>query len=413
MGFLDLFVVASMPVLKVLLITALGLYLALDHVDVMGEATRKQMNRLVYLVFNPALVASNLANTITSESILLLWFMPINILLTFVIGSALGWILIKVTRAPRHLKGLILGCCAAGNLGNLPLIIVPAVCKEKGSPFGDPDVCQTYGLAYASLSMAIGAIYLWSYVYNIVRISSNKVSSEVKTEESIEDAKSAFETHKSAQEHTQPLLSLDKDASYDLMLPSTISKANGQVTLWHKVKQCMATIAGKINLGSMLTPSTSGAMVGFAIGLVPFIRHLMIGTGAPLRVFEDTASLLGGAAIPCVTLIMGGNLLRGMRGSGMQLSLIVGVLAVRYILLPLFGIAIVKGALYLGLIHFDPLYMFILLLQFALPPAMNIGTITQLFGAGESECSVVMLWTYALASVALTLWSTFFMWLVS
>ncbi|PKI67321.1 hypothetical protein CRG98_012270 [Punica granatum] len=155
MGFLDLFVVASMPVLKVLLITALGLYLALDHVDVMGEATRKQMNRLVYLVFNPALVASNLANTITSESILLLWFMPINILLTFVIGSALGWILIKVTRAPRHLKGLILGCCAAGNLGNLPLIIVPAVCKEKGSPFGDPDVCQTYGLAYASLSMAI------------------------------------------------------------------------------------------------------------------------------------------------------------------------------------------------------------------------------------------------------------------
>lgn len=40
------------------------------------------------------------------------------------------------------------------------------------------------------------------------------------------------------------------------------------------------------------------------------------------------------------------------------------------------------------------------------------GTITQLFGAGESECSVIMLWTYGLASVALTFWSTFFMWLV-
>lgn len=41
------------------------------------------------------------------------------------------------------------------------------------------------------------------------------------------------------------------------------------------------------------------------------------------------------------------------------------------------------------------------------------GTITQLFGAGESECSVIMLWTYALASVSITLWSTFFLWLVS
>lgn len=40
-------------------------------------------------------------------------------------------------------------------------------------------------------------------------------------------------------------------------------------------------------------------------------------------------------------------------------------------------------------------------------------TITQLFGAGESECSVIMLWSYALASAALTLWTAFFMWLVS
>lgn len=110
MGFLDLFVVASMPILKVLLVTALGLYLALDRVDVMGEATRKQLNRvsysfyypeskrirteeeifvfntrfaykmhpvhacdqLVYLVFNPALVGSNLAKTVTSDNILLL-----------------------------------------------------------------------------------------------------------------------------------------------------------------------------------------------------------------------------------------------------------------------------------------------------------------------------------------------------
>jgi len=41
------------------------------------------------------------------------------------------------------------------------------------------------------------------------------------------------------------------------------------------------------------------------------------------------------------------------------------------------------------------------------------GVITQLFGTGESECSVILLWTYSLASVSLTVWSTFFMWLVS
>jgi hypothetical protein len=40
--------------------------------------------------------------------------MPLNILITFIAGSALGWLLIKTTKAPNHLRGLILGCCAAG-----------------------------------------------------------------------------------------------------------------------------------------------------------------------------------------------------------------------------------------------------------------------------------------------------------
>lgn len=34
-------------------------------------------------------------------------------------------------------------------------------------------------------------------------------------------------------------------------------------------------------------------VVGFAIGLIPFIHNAMIGTNAPLHVFEDVASLLG------------------------------------------------------------------------------------------------------------------------
>ncbi|RYR53248.1 hypothetical protein Ahy_A06g028265 [Arachis hypogaea] len=49
--------------------------------------------------------------------------------------------------------------CRHRNLGNLPIIIIPAICKDKGSPFGDLDVCY------------IGAVYIWSYVYNIMRES--------------------------------------------------------------------------------------------------------------------------------------------------------------------------------------------------------------------------------------------------
>lgn len=81
--------------------------------------------------------------------------MIINIMLTFVIGSALGWILCKLCRAPRDLWGLVIGCCAAGNMGHLLLIIIPAICKEKGTPFGDSQVCYDNGMAYVSLAMAV------------------------------------------------------------------------------------------------------------------------------------------------------------------------------------------------------------------------------------------------------------------
>lgn len=51
MGFLQLLYVASFPVIKVLLITALGLFLAMDHVDVLGADARKRVNNVKLLEY--------------------------------------------------------------------------------------------------------------------------------------------------------------------------------------------------------------------------------------------------------------------------------------------------------------------------------------------------------------------------
>ncbi|CAN1818540.1 Protein PIN-LIKES 1 [Linum perenne] len=308
MGVLDLFVASSISVLKVLLVTALGTFLALDTIDVLGPDARKHVNNVVFYVLNPALMVATLSKTIDLEQLVKLWFMPVNILITFMVGSALGWMVIQLTKPPQQLRGLIIACCAAGNLGNLLMVMIPAVCIEKASPFGSHDVCQSYGLAYVSVSMA---------------------------------------------------------------------------------------------------------MVGLVIAVIPPVKNILVGEDAPLRAIQDSAALLGDATIPTLTLLVGANLLRGLKGSGVKKRVIVGVVVARYVALPIVGIGVVKGALRFGLIpSSDPLYQFILLLQFTVPPAMNIGIMTQLFGAGESECSVIMLWTYVLASVSLTLWSTCFMWLV-
>lgn len=74
---------------------------------------------------------------------------------------------------------------------------------------------------------------------------------------------------------------------------------------------------------------------------------------------------------------MGANLLKGLKGASTPFWTIIGIIAVRYLMLPILGVVIVKVATHLGLVQVDPLYQFILLLQYALPPAMNIGIINR------------------------------------
>ncbi|XP_027078462.1 protein PIN-LIKES 3-like [Coffea arabica] len=411
MGFLALFIVALIPVLKTLIVTAVGLFLALEKVDILGDTARHHLNNLVFFVFTPALVSSSLAETITMSSLIKLWFMPVNILLTFIIGSALGWVLVKVLRTPQHLHGLVIGCCAAGNLGNLLLIIIPAVCEESNSPFGDSSTCSTNGEAYASLSMAIGAVFIWTYVYNIVRAygirstgsTINRTNSanggEIVTESSLEES----------------LLSKDieTDHSHDTPQPIESIENYEKVPMRKKIKQQLKILAERMNLKMMFAPSTIATIVGLAIGATSPLRKLLIGDSAPLRVIDTSTSMLGDASIPAMTLIVGANLLKGLQRSEVGLGIIIGVQVVRYIAMPLLGILVVKAAVHFGLVGSDSLYQFVLLLQYALPTAMSMGTITQLFEVGERDCSVIMLWNYAVAALALTLWSTYYLWFVS
>ncbi|XP_062175223.1 protein PIN-LIKES 3-like [Alnus glutinosa] len=419
MGFLDLFIVALMPVLKILLITAVGLLLGTERIDILGANARSDLNRLVFFVFSPSIIFCNLSDTITLDSLATLWFMLVNILLTFLIGTALAWILIKITRTPQHLRGLVIGCCSAGNLGILLLIIIPAVCEEENSPFGDSSVCSTDGEAYAALSMAVGSIYIWTFTYPIMRISASKKTEEIVIDgPSIGDNNSRETSHLYSEIDTEALLPSkvcpSSEEYMDQVEPqSTGSEGKAKVTLLKKTTLQLKMLIGHIDLKKLFAPSTIAAIIGFIVGLVSPIRKVLIGDDAPLRAIYSSVSLIGEAAIPCMTLIIGANLFRGLKSSGVGPLLILGIIAIRYIILPSLGIVIVKAAHRFGMVESDPLFQFTLMLQYALPPAMNVGTISQLLETGQSECSVIMLWTYAVAAFSLTLWSTIFMLVVA
>ena len=63
----------------------------------------------------------------------------------------------------------------------------------------------------------------------------------------------------------------------------------------------------------------------------------------------------------------------GLKRSEVGPLIVLGIIAIRYIISPLLGIVIVKAAKHFGMVGSDSLYQFTLMLQYALPPAMTVG----------------------------------------
>ncbi|KAG4181024.1 hypothetical protein ERO13_A10G201033v2 [Gossypium hirsutum] len=398
MDIFRLFIISLMPVLKVLLVIIAGLILATQRFDLLGCDARRHLNNMVFYVFYPALIGCSLADTMTLEGLADLWFLPVNVLITCVIGSILGWILVIVTKPPRHLWGLVISCTSAANLGNMLLIILPALCEEKNNPFGGvASTCSANGKAYASLSLAIQIIYIWSVLYFLLRMYANNEVKETNSNNSIIVAANGC----------------TRDVLHDPVgLPQIHNDGNQKVSTTVKFKQLFMKIMRSESLRKIFAPATIAAIVGFLIGIATPIRKTFIGDNAPLHVIYSATELIGNAGIPSITLIVGANLLKGLSGSGVGPSVIIGILIIRNIFLPISGIGVIKAAKRLSLVDEDSFYLFTLLIQYALPPATNIGTISQMLGSGESEFSMIMLWNYIVAILTLTFWIAFYMWLV-
>ncbi|KAL8046951.1 hypothetical protein ABFS82_08G212000 [Erythranthe guttata] len=397
MGFLSLLRVASMPIVQVLIISILGAFMATDYLNLLSSDARKSLNKIVFVAFTPSLVFGSLAKTVTLQDIISWWFMPVNIGITFLVGGFFGWIAVKIVRPQPHIQDLIIAICSAGNLGNILLIIIPAICKENGNPFGDKDVCASVGLSYVSFSMAVGALYIWTYAFHLIRRAGIKYRAMIAAESSTKEPNKDLETNEAS-----------------LLLTGNTTEEQSKIELKHNEAWWIRIMANIHQLAEELTtPPILAAIIGFIFGAVTWLRELIIGENAPLRVINDSIKLLGDGTIPCITLILGGNLTQGLRKGTVKPSIIIAVICVRYVLLPIVGIFVVRTASHFGLLSSDPLYQFVLMIQFTLPPAMNIGTMTQLFDVAQEECSILFLWTYLVAAFALTGWSTVFMWILT
>ena len=169
MAFWTLFEVASMPVLQVLIISLLGAYMATEYCNLLPLRARRYLNKVCCFKFlhDPACFrviskvfeawfanADCVCGVHTFPHVckccrdchiwwhhfmvgytcmkifpfswtfrihgqfglsFFRWFMIVNVALTFLIGSILGWLVVKILKPKPYQEGLVIASCSSGD----------------------------------------------------------------------------------------------------------------------------------------------------------------------------------------------------------------------------------------------------------------------------------------------------------
>ena len=79
------------------------------------------------------------------------------------------------------------------------------------------------------------------------------------------------------------------------------------------------------------------SVAGLAVGCISPVKELLFSPLSPVSVLEEGISLLAGAALPCMLLVLGAILCRGPGRSELRVHVIVGVVIAKLIVMPLLG----------------------------------------------------------------------------
>ncbi|KAK4393573.1 protein PIN-LIKES 2 [Sesamum angolense] len=159
-------ILSILPLLKLICLTVIGLILGHPKTQLIPKATFKLLSKLVFALFLPCLIFIHLGEAITLKNFVRWWFIPVNVLLSTVIGCVLGLLVAKICRpSPEYFRFTII-MTAFGNTGNLPLAIVGSVCHSAENPFG-PE-CHKTGTAYVSFAQWVAVLLVYTLVYHMM-----------------------------------------------------------------------------------------------------------------------------------------------------------------------------------------------------------------------------------------------------
>ncbi|CAN1122895.1 Protein PIN-LIKES 2 [Linum perenne] len=420
-------IVASiLPLLKLITLALFGLVLSHPKIQFIPRQTFKLLSKLVFVLFLPCLIFTNLGESVTIHNVVDWWFIPVNVIFSTVAGCILGCIVAVVCRPPPQLFRFTVIATGFGNTGNIAYAVVRTICRRSsGNPFG-PN-CDANGVAYVSIAQWVSVILIYSLVYHMMEppLAYYEVIDRGEDEEEeladlsrpllVEAEWPGIESQLETEHSKTPFIA----RLFNLSNLSGISQSDvsGAVESPKSIK-CLAeprvvrkirVVAEQTPIHHILQPPTIASLLALIIGVIQPLKGVVYGADAPLGFITDSLTLMAEAAVPSVMLVLGGMLAEGPNESSLGIRTTVGIVVARLLVLPAVGIGVVKAAEMMGLlVAGDQLYKFVLLLQYATPSAILLGAVASLRGYAVKEASALLFWQHICAVGSLSLYVVVF-----
>ncbi|KAL6324777.1 hypothetical protein AAG906_018304 [Vitis piasezkii] len=354
---------AVVPLMKLLSLAVIGLILAHPKLQVMSKATFRLLSKLVFVLFLPCLIFTHLGQSITGKNFVLWWFIPVNVIISTAVGCILGYLVAIICRPP------------------------PEFFRAK-NPFG-PD-CHTSGVSYVSFAQWVAVILVYTLVYHMME-------PPLEYYEIVEEG-NEIEEVVTANDLSRPLLveaewpgMEDKETEH--CKTPFIARVFTRIS---SISPSTFPDVGSVEEGGPNSPKSIRCLVEpKVVRRIRILKSFVFGYDAPLSFITDSLSILAGAAIPFVLLILGGMLAEGPHESKLGIRTVIGISVARLLVLPLIGIGIILLA--------DKM-------NFLVPEikctgfAILLGAIASLRGYAVSEASALLFWQHVFAVFSLSLY---------
>ncbi|KAF5737316.1 putative auxin:hydrogen symporter [Tripterygium wilfordii] len=378
--------IAVLPIAKVFTMCFLGFLMASKYVNILPASGRKLLNGLVFSLLLPCLIFSQLGQAITLEKMIQWWFIPANVILATITGSIIGFMVASIVRPPYPFFKFTVIQIGIGNIGNVPLVLIAALCRDKSNPFGDFNKCSTDGTAYISFGQWVGAIILYTYVFQMLA----------------PPPEGTFDIDVAS----LPVKNQPKDGTPEQvpLLTEDAAPTDSDASKKGKIKEILIYLYEKLKLKQILQPPIIASILAMVLGTIPFLKRLIFTADAPLYFFTDSCIILGEAMIPCILLALGGNLVDGPGSSKLGIRTTAAIIFGRLVLVPPTGLGIVMLADKLGFLPpDDKMFRFVLLLQHSMPTSVLSGAVASLRGCGR-EAAAILFWVHIFAILSMAGW---------